>query len=527
MSADADILAALEEPAKPVKVAWGNYVAWYTWLVLAAGALLRLVKYFQGKDLWLDETMLAWNICTRGFAGLLRPLDLGQIAPAGYLWLLKALTLALGESEWVLRLPSLLAGLGVLALLPYVCRKLCPEERWVGFWAAVGVAFNPLLVDFSNQAKPYELDALAAVVVTALVFWLRDGDWSARRWAAAGVVFAVLPWFSFGAVFVLAGVGATTLVLLASLHCWREAGRGAAALVVSALSFGLEYALCLRGNPVKDALLNMDINQQYLRVLVTSPADFAALGAHAQMVFALVLGFPAGAAILSAIVMAFGAAGWVREHEPERLGWVLGPLVVAAGFSLARLYPLAERLLLFTAPGLAVLLGAGLAELMTLVRERRSGRMAVLTAAVVLFATPVYRCALRTVRPFNHEGITDVMRDVAAQPGGAKWLVVDAASTPTFNLYNRWRDYGKIAQVLGADGFDAPWAQQKARFDALPPGTRFWLILPETYIGPVDERRRAVDYLRGRALLLQSVERLESAAYLYEVPPADAKVPPK
>ncbi len=489
----------------------------WTWLVLALGGTLRVERFFAGKDLWLDEAMLAWNIVTRDFAGLLRPLDLGQAAPAGYLWWLKAQTLIFGESEWALRLPSLLAGLGVLALVPYLCRKLCPENPWVAWWAAVGIAFNPLLLDLSNETKPYELDALAAILIMVLVLWVREGNWHPQRWVAAGAMFLVLPWFSFAVVFVLAGVGLTTLLHLARTGRWRAAAMAAVAFAASGVSFGVQYVALIRNNPVKDALLNMSFNQHYLQIKIRSMADLASLGDHAQTLFAQELGFPAAAAILSALIIALGAVTWVRA-EPARLGWVAGPLLVAAGFSVARLYPFADRLLVFAAPGLTLLLAAGLAELASLARVIRTGRTISGVTAVALFASPVLWSGLRTVRPFNHEGITDVMRLVAQHPGAAKWLVVDASSTPTFNLYNRWRDYGSIAPVLGADGFGATWAQQQARFDALRPGTQFWLILPETYIGPENERRRAVDYLLAHARLVDSVEKLGSAAYLFELP---------
>jgi hypothetical protein len=44
-------------------------------MLLSVGVLLRVIAYLKDRSMWFDEAMLAHNIVTRPFAGLLKPLD--------------------------------------------------------------------------------------------------------------------------------------------------------------------------------------------------------------------------------------------------------------------------------------------------------------------------------------------------------------------------------------------------------------------------------------------------------------------
>ncbi len=92
--------------------------------LLLIGVLLRVLRYFANRPLWLDEAALANNIRERTFAGLTRPLDWGQGAPIGFLWLEKSVCNLLGTSEYSLRLVPLIAGLLCLPLFYLVCKRL-------------------------------------------------------------------------------------------------------------------------------------------------------------------------------------------------------------------------------------------------------------------------------------------------------------------------------------------------------------------------------------------------------------------
>ena len=117
--------------------------------VVALGLIFRVVYFAQGQDLWLDEATVALNIVQRDFAGLAKPLDYGQVAPMGFLWLTRAAVLALGENAYSLRLLPLLAGSAALLLFWRLARFALPQSPGAQLFALWIFSFNDILVRYS------------------------------------------------------------------------------------------------------------------------------------------------------------------------------------------------------------------------------------------------------------------------------------------------------------------------------------------------------------------------------------------
>ena len=94
----------------------------------------------------------------------------------------------LGSAEWVIRLPALAAGIGLVVLAFVAGRKWFGREA--GLFAAIFVAANPLLLHYSVNGRGYTLQTCAV-----LLLWLAAhgmaGD-SRRRWPALLVVAGVM-----------------------------------------------------------------------------------------------------------------------------------------------------------------------------------------------------------------------------------------------------------------------------------------------------------------------------------------------
>lgn len=491
----------------------------------AAGIVLAVVGYLYRKDLWLDEAMLALNVMDRDFAGLLRPLDLGQAAPVGYLWLLKVCVLAGGLSEYALRAPSLLAQIGLLLLLPRLCRRWLPEFSLLPPIATAVVALHPGLLAYALMAKPYAIDVWVAVAVPWLTFWAAEGEWRGVRLLFAVVIFGLLPWFSFASVFVLGGVGGAELVRLVMQRRWGESMRATAGYAVAGASFLASYLLFVRSNPVRGVLLEMDINRHFLSLSFWRRTTWTEWGEHAGLLFGQQAGVPAAMAGLSALVILVAVFALGSQRRLLRSAWLAGPILLVAVAAAAHLYPLMNRTILFLVPAVVLSIAVGLSVLAE--TGRTAGLSLAWLAGALLFAAPWSWMLVRAVRPLADEGLSTVMREVSAYPVRADCLVIDSLSTPVFTLYNRWRHYESVAPVVGADGFDDSWEKQQARLDALPAGTTVWMILPETSIGPAEERHRAEQYLRRRGRVLAALERLDSAAYLIELTSGSAAATPR
>ncbi len=137
--------------------------------------------------------------------------------PPFYFWLLSLAYLAIGSWRWSFLLPSLLAGLGTLALVYDLGRRLWTPRA--GWWAATAVLVS---LQFVYQAKRAQIDP-TLVLLTTLSFYglcrhlLLGPDW---RWFWGGC-------FAAGLGVISKGVGFLPLLALlpfAAMARWHWSG---------------------------------------------------------------------------------------------------------------------------------------------------------------------------------------------------------------------------------------------------------------------------------------------------------------
>ncbi|MEI2692451.1 MAG: glycosyltransferase family 39 protein [Anaerolineae bacterium] len=214
-------------------------------ILLLAGAL-RIYR-LDAKSLWLDEILFAGAAQQGSLWGAYGPLA-GTHAPLS-LWLVRLASMA-GGTEWVLRLPAMLAStLGVAAVWVLGRRML---GATVGLLAALFVALSAMHIDLAQDVSAY---ALLATLSTLLLWSLlraaqRETAGAAqgaplRGWLATWtpfVLFAVLSVYAHSYALVLVGLGVLLFPLL--LAFWRNASpAGAPAAPHSSARRGLLHLL--------------------------------------------------------------------------------------------------------------------------------------------------------------------------------------------------------------------------------------------------------------------------------------------
>jgi uncharacterized membrane protein len=132
-------------------------------LVLATGAVLRVLQYARARSLWLDEAMLANNVIELPLTQLMPP-HLFKVAPFGFLAAEKLVISILGTSELAFRLIPLLAGLGSLVLLHVATREILGgHERLL---ALASFALSPPLIFYASEAKSDSSDVFGRAATT-------------------------------------------------------------------------------------------------------------------------------------------------------------------------------------------------------------------------------------------------------------------------------------------------------------------------------------------------------------------------
>lgn len=322
---------------------------------LLLGVLLRAWHYGANASLWLDELALANNVLPRSLPTLLtEPLDFAQVAPVGYILLLKGISWAAGSGELALRLPAFLAGVAALPLTALLSRELLGlRHAWM---PTLLVAVSTPLVFQAAQVKPYSGDVLLALAL--LLVAVRAARASAPpRLPALAALGIMAPWFSFPALFALAAAG---LALLLGSRRWT--GRAIApgiglVLVLWAASGTIALAVAFTLVTEATSLFMQDFwSTGFPRIPPTSLADllwpFTALTDLLRE-----LGNFRGSRPL-AVVTALGTLAWaVRGGRVALL--ILVPAAAAVAAATLHLYPLAARTALWALPLVAILLVLG------------------------------------------------------------------------------------------------------------------------------------------------------------------------
>jgi hypothetical protein len=161
-------------------------------LLLAVGAALRIYG-LTDHGLWIDEYGTWWAIAGETWGDCWnRVVEIHGQSPL-YYFIVRLSAEALGVSPASLRLPSLLAGLGLLALAYPLAQQLFRDRR-ISLLCGAAFAVNPFLIYYSQEARPYGValllgtasfyfhvaavdrgrvrDHAAAVAANALAFYL-------------------------------------------------------------------------------------------------------------------------------------------------------------------------------------------------------------------------------------------------------------------------------------------------------------------------------------------------------------------
>jgi hypothetical protein len=370
--------------------------------LVAVGIVVRLIEFAARRSLWLDESMVALNVASRSFGGLLYPLDYSQNAPVLFLWADRLAVTLFGVSEWSLRAPALVAGLALLPATWWVARRLLPPDA--ALLAVAVVALSPVLVYYSNEVKPYGSDALVAALLVGAALALLGAPERAGHWRVLWAAGAVALCASSPALFVLGGVG---LALLSSAAARRTKGFWRR-IVVTAVVWGASFATVFL------AFLHHSTNNQFLQRyfagLFLTPGSPELLNRAGLAIGGTISGaffhrdlfdvtVPALRQVYVAAALALfavGAAALARRRGAAVAVLLVAPILAAFAASVVRMYPVTARLMAYAVPLLAILAAAGMAACAERLaaRWRRQG----LAFAGALFVLPAAYHAAQQAR---------------------------------------------------------------------------------------------------------------------------------
>ncbi len=324
--------------------------------IVLLGILLRLRHYFENRSFWQDEICLALSIVNRSLTEiwqhvLLFP-DFAQ-APLLFQLISKFFVALGGNSELSLRFFPLMASLASLFLARrFFKRSLDPLAATL---ALLIFALIEPLVYFAAELKPYGIDVLAALIVYEMFAWLKK-EWTIKRLGLFAVVGAVIIWFSYAMLFVLAGCGFILFLQQFRNRDIRKMALLAGCYLFWFLSFILLYKLSLSRMLNPDLLKNWRLTGGFALHPLWTWGGMVWVGRVLLDMFRSPLGL--GWTYFAACFFGVGCYDIFRRDR-WFFFFLLAPFILTLLAGAFEKYPFFERMILFLVPALLVVWAAG------------------------------------------------------------------------------------------------------------------------------------------------------------------------
>ena len=364
-----------------------------------------------------------------------------------------------GESEYVLRAPSMLAGsLALVLFASFVRRQLRPRVALV---ATAAFAISWPAIYWSASAKPYAFDMLAATII--LMSWFRFMSEGGR---ARGLAYCgLLQLLSIPACIMLAGIGATfgiTALRRRDARLLRRFSWTVAAWVAVAVPFAIMGARSA-------SELARRYMVWYWRSGFLSWHGFWSVVVQVILLiivfFRSAVGYPL---VAIPLVFTIGVLAWATTEPAfhKSMLALVAPFIVVVFLSILHEYPLGSfeygelggRVVLFLAPCLFAIVAIGIEQ-----GDRRWGGVAFLIGSMVI-TLPLASAMIEHI-PMEPLSTRPAYTYVARHIEKGDTLVVNVLLQHTFRYY---------APHVGLDA--VPAVMQPCGRPFRPPSGSVWIV---------------------------------------------------
>lgn len=386
----------------------------------AACSTVAVVRDIGTKPLWRDEA-ISLSVATRPVTRILSVLP-HHDANAGLYYLLLHVWLVFGQS------PAWARGMSAACFVATAAIAAWAGSRWQGRWEsglACGllVAFNPFLLYYGQEARPYALAVLLAAIATVALFWhhgpQENHDDRVEPAPRAFIVATIA--LIYADLFTVLYVGA--LLAVVALLAWHEHDRLSAPLKRCC------WIIAVATSPLAVVMLVFERGQ----ISWISRPTFEVLATTIRSMSSGGLGL-----VVVVLLGAVALADRRRARGPDRVivvalaaAFALPPLVL---WTVAQATPVfIDRYVICSTVAMVALTAAGLAVL----RDRLAGvgRLLGLTFLAVLVVLGGQRIARLEAEPFKVDdapAVIDFIRtraqvgDAVAYAGGGLRTLIDA-----------------------------------------------------------------------------------------------------
>jgi hypothetical protein len=412
---------------------------------IGAWAVVTLLGIATGPPLGHDEA--AFSVLARGGSAatwLYRSSGVIALAKLG---------VALGGSEWAIRIASALTGFGVVAGVFAVGRAAFPDDGGrTGAWAAAVIAgAHPMVLRSAELIGDLPATGCMLAGIALLAGELARQDGPRWRLVAAAPAFAGAFYLRYGSAPVIAIAGGAALVLW-----WRQILRRPAPVFATTAAFtALLVPHCVQSLRATGSLFGiLEVSSQMPRRAYVGEGLVTYLTSNPLMFY--------GALVAPLMIAGLGAL--VRPPGARRSVWFLGAIAVGQIAAIG-LQSHAQPRYIFVATCLLVLLGVAFVRRALPPRPRLALALVVLSWLGCAIAVVPYNVHLARLRA----PLMTAANTIRADAQGQRCIVVARV----------------VTQLAWYTGCDVMLLRDPTRLDPLPDGVRAYLAsVPHGTTGP-------------------------------------------
>lgn len=345
-------------------------------IIIVSSVIVAYRTNCVDRSLWLDEASLWAALRGRGLLNLTDgPLGYMQSAPIIYIYCVKVFSIVLGNSEYIIRMPSFLAYCGLIIYSIRFCRKSnVANSMIVGAW----VASISIIIRYSTEFKPYMMEAFFVV----LIFYLYadyEKDKVLSKWYKLIIITSILIWGGNPTCFAIGGIIAVEMYYSLMNKSFSDVRRIIISGLVVVSSFIIYYFYWLK--PVIDAggMSSYWAGNRFPLLFFTRDN----WGKTCELVWEYMKYFNSYKYII-AIIFAFGCVIAFYERQKEVMA-MMSMLILALFASSLGLFPIKDRIWLFFYPIIIVVVAYSLQSAIIHFEYRRIACIFILFLGSILF----------------------------------------------------------------------------------------------------------------------------------------------
>lgn len=317
--------------------------------------LLTIFNFAHNRSLYCDEVWLSLSIVKRPYLELLAPLDYGQSAPIGFLFVTKFFTTIFGDGESSLRLFSLIAFLASIPLFYQLTNKLT-KSTTAALLATAIFSSNLILIDYSATVKQYSIDVFSAILILLSALNYIDSK-TRRNLLLVSLIGVIAIWCSHIAAFVLFTAGLYIL-----FDAYRTKSIFSIPIVLIFLSwltsFSVFYFSFVHGNDYKDHFVRF-WHFAFVPENLFSIDTVNFLALQVDIFFRRMLQY-SRFWLFPLVLTLVGIFALLRKNNRLALFLLIFPFFVHLGVAYFKLYPFYGKFVLYLIPLLIILFSIGI-----------------------------------------------------------------------------------------------------------------------------------------------------------------------